>query len=117
MKDCDDKLTNALNEVAGEEITVPDGLRRKTINLIQSTETQPSKVFPYAVAMVFMINILISVIFGGILFLIRPITIFEWIIIGSVYSTVNVFLYVVTFINYGKIQDMLHAYSNGGKLK
>jgi len=114
MKDHDDTLTNALNAVAREKIMVPDGLREKTMNLIQSPATQSRRVFPYAVAMVFMINMLISIIFGGILFLIRPITLFEWIIIGSVYSTVNVFLYVVTFINYEKIQNMLHAYSKGG---
>jgi hypothetical protein len=110
----DDRLTGILTEVAEEDIQVPAGISMDTVNLILLSESSPERAFPYVIALVFLVNMLLSMLFAGILFLIRPISILEWVIIGSVYSTVNVFLYAVTFMNYEKVKDMLRAYSKGG---
>lgn len=110
----DKNLEKVLRSVAVEEIAVPADLAHTTSELLKSGDSGVKKAFPYIVALVFLVNIMISVLFGGILFLMRPITLVEWIIIGSIYSTVNVFLYTLTFIYFGKLQDMLKAYSKGG---
>jgi hypothetical protein len=110
----DEKLTSALKSVANEDIQIPGELSGATMDLILSPEPSAGKTFPYAVALVFLANMLLSILFGGILFLIRPITLLEWLIIGSVYSTANVFLYIVTFMNYERVKNMFNAYSKGG---
>ncbi|MDX1357553.1 MAG: hypothetical protein R3232_01855 [Clostridia bacterium] len=110
----DDRLTGILAEVAVEDIQIPAGISKDTANLMLMSEPSAEKAFPYVIAVVFLVNMLLSMLFAGILFLIRPISILEWVIIGSVYSTVNVFLYSVTFMNYEKVKDMLRAYSKGG---
>ena len=107
-------LDEQLNIIAIEKINIPIGLSSATANKIVADNKSPKNMLPYILALVFLINIAVSVIFGGALFLMRPLSIIEWVAIGSVYSAVNVFLYGVTFINYEKIQNMLDAYSHGG---
>ncbi len=107
-------LDKILKSFSKEEIIVPSGLSETTIKRIAENPVDSQKVFPYVLVVVFVINLLISLFFGGILFLLRPITMIEWIIIGSVYSSVNVLLYGITFLNYSKIQNLLSSYSAGG---
>lgn len=112
MKDKYD-MTEQLKSIAGEEIGIPSRLSESTAEMVVSSIKKRS-ILPIVMTFVFAANILVSLLFGGVLFLMRPITILEWVIIGSVYTTVNVLLYGITFINYEKIQNVLRAYSNGG---
>jgi len=107
-------LDEHLKAIAHEKIVIPVNLSSSTAAKIADSHESSRNFFPVIMFLVFTINILISVIFGGVLFLMRPITLVEWVIIGSVYSTVNVFLYGLTIINYEKIQNVLNAYSHGG---
>ena len=100
-------LDSHLKSIAEEHVDIPHGISSHAIRLIKTQSDSSPVVFPYILAVVFAVNILISVFFGGILFLLRPISILQWIIIGSVYSTANVAIYGITFINYEKILNML----------
>ena len=105
------ELDKSLKSISKEIISIPNDLTDKTLVCINEVPEESQKVFPYVLAMVFLVNILVSLFFGGILFLIRPITLVEWIVIGSVYSTTNVILYGITFLNYNKLQNILSSYS------
>jgi hypothetical protein len=107
-------LDEHFRAIAYEKVAVPMNLSSSTaVKILDSPETSRN-FLPMVMLLVFAINVLVSVFFGGVLFLMRPITLVEWVIIGSVYSTVNVFLYTITIINYEKIQNMLSIYSKGG---
>ena len=104
-----------LASISREEIKIPTNLASNTAEKLKLQSDNNKNLFPYILGAVFTINILVSLLFGGVLFLMRPISLLEWIIIGSIYSTVNAILYAITFINYEKIQNVLKAYSAGGK--
>ena len=62
----DDRLTGILTEVAEEDIQVPAGISMDTVNLILLSESSPERAFPYVIALVFLVNMLLSMLFAGI---------------------------------------------------
>lgn len=107
-------IEKQLKAIGQEEIKTPSNLSSVTADIVVSAPESVKSIFPFALTMIFAANIMVSLIFGAVLFWMRPITIIEWIIIGFVYSTINALLYGITFMNYEKIQNVLNAYSNGG---
>ena len=72
-----------LKAIASEEIKIPANLSSITVERVLSGVKSDKTLFPIVLVMVFAVNILISLLFGGVLYLMRPISIIEWLIIGS----------------------------------
>lgn len=108
------ELDKYLAAIAQENIQIPASLASQTAEIISTESNKERNLFPYILGMVFAVNLAISFLFGGVLFLLRPLSVLDWIIVGSVYSTANVLLYGITFINYENLRVLLNAYSMGG---
>lgn len=57
-------LDEQLSIIASEKINIPNGLSSSTVQKIIAEHDSPKNMLPYILALVFLINVAISVIFG-----------------------------------------------------
>lgn len=116
MKDNDTKpaydLDTQLKALAKAKIKVPEHLTTQTTQAVYAKlEKKEQNLLPYMLGAVFFSNMLISVLIGGALYMMQPLTLFDWFIVGLIYSTINVFLYGSIFVYREKIYIMLNSFS------
>ena len=105
-------LDTQLKALAKAKIKVPEYLADQTTQIVYAKlEKKEQSLLPYMLGAVFLSNMLISVLIGGALYMMRPLTLFDWLIVGLIYSTINVFLYGLIFAYRKKIYVMLNSFS------
>ncbi len=105
-------LDRQLKALAKAKIKVPGHLAARTTQAVyEKLEKKEQNLLPYMLGAVFLSNMLISLFIGGTLYMMQPLTLFDWLIVGLIYSTVNVFLYGSIFFYREKIYIILNSFS------
>lgn len=105
-------LDRQLKALAKEKIEVPGHLADRTTQIVYAKlEKKEQNLLPYMLGAVFLSNILISLFIGGTLYMMQPLTLLDWLIVGLIYSTVNVFLYGSIFFYREKIYIILNSFA------
>jgi len=86
-----------MNRTAAEEVAIPKGLTANTMSLLEATELNNAHVLPYLVAGVIFINLLIGVLMGTVIYMMRPLTVLDCLIMGSIFASFNALFYGLTY--------------------
>lgn len=103
----DDDFEKTMERLASEEVSVPKELAVNTMALLQATELKDTHVLPYLVAGVIFINLFIGILIGTLLYIMRPLTMMDCLIIGSVFASFNALFYGFTYAYRDKVNEFL----------
>ncbi len=104
------KIDDLLGNIGSEHLTLPSGLVEDTFKQICVESERQSNPLPYLVVTVVFINMLTSIFIGGLIFLLSPLTMVDWLIVGIVFSTFNGMFYGLTYAFRDQIRHTLEAY-------
>lgn len=101
-----DRLMKAVSEM---EVAIPRDLHSKTLKAVEQDVVGTTFMLPYLVATVIFINMLTAIVFGGTLYLIETLPLWVWLIIGSVYASINGLFYGLTYVYRERISNMMNS--------
>ena len=112
MKLTDEQFENIMRNYDKKSPKAPRHLSLDTSALIRSrlAGQEHTKVLPMLIASIITINLLMGIVFAAVLYLMRPLTLADWLIISSIYGTVNALFYGFTYAYRDNVYGFLHDF-------
>ena len=103
----DEIFEQVMQEKGREAVTLPKNLNRDTLRLIEAHGVNDAHVLPYLIAALIFINMLISILTGTVLYMMAPLTMVDWLIMGSIYASFNALFYGLTYAYRDQVNEFL----------